>query len=72
LRVNSNSLLSWTIPSNVSSSCVTRSGVSCFVVGHRYAFDAAWLQPGKNEFELGLVPGSRMRVMYDALRLEIV
>lgn len=71
LRVNERAPLAWEIPSNVSSSCVTRSGISCFVIGHQYRFDAGWLREGGNAFELGLVPGSGTRVMYDALRLEL-
>ncbi|KAJ7207040.1 galactose mutarotase-like protein [Mycena pura] len=63
--------LVWTIPSNVSSSCLERSGISCFTVDNKFTFPGNWLVNGTNQFVLGLSPGSGTRVMYDALRLEL-
>ncbi|EIN06818.1 galactose mutarotase-like protein [Punctularia strigosozonata HHB-11173 SS5] len=63
--------LEWIIPSNISSSCVQRSGISCFAVSHKYQFPADWLVEGSNSFEFGLVHGSKTFIMYDAVRLEV-
>ncbi|KAJ7600777.1 galactose mutarotase-like protein [Mycena floridula] len=68
---NRTEALQWVIPSNVSSSCVTRSGISCFFVAKKLIFPASWLVEGPNQLVLGLHPGSGTRVMYDALRLEV-
>ncbi|KAJ7853753.1 galactose mutarotase-like protein [Mycena leptocephala] len=63
--------LEWIIPSNVSSSCLERSGISCFTVANKFTFPGSWLVNGTNQVVLGLHPGSSTRVMYDALRLEL-
>ncbi|KAJ7484634.1 galactose mutarotase-like protein [Mycena latifolia] len=63
--------LQWIIPSNVSSSCLERSGISCFTVANKWTFPGSWLVNGTNQVVLGLHPGSSTRVMYDALRLEL-
>ncbi|KAJ7138505.1 galactose mutarotase-like protein [Mycena crocata] len=63
--------LEWIIPSNVSSSCLERSGISCFTVANQWTFPGIWLVNGTNQVVLGLHPGSSTRVMYDALRLEL-
>ncbi|KAF7326358.1 Galactose mutarotase-like protein [Mycena venus] len=63
--------LEWIIPSNVSSSCLERSGISCFTVANKWTFPGSWLVNGTNQVVLGLHPGSSTRVMYDALRLEL-
>ncbi|KAJ6486773.1 galactose mutarotase-like protein [Mycena sanguinolenta] len=63
--------LEWIIPSNVSSSCLERSGISCFTVANKWTFPGSWLVNGTNQIILGLHPGSGTRVMYDALRLEL-
>ncbi|KAF7349178.1 Galactose mutarotase-like protein [Mycena sanguinolenta] len=64
--------LEWIIPSNVSSSCLERSGISCFTVTNKWTFPGSWLVNGTNQLVLGLHSGSGTRVMYDALRLELV
>ncbi|KAJ7128110.1 galactose mutarotase-like protein [Mycena filopes] len=66
-----NNTLEWIIPSNVSSSCLERSGISCFTLANKWVFPGSWLVNGTNEVVLGLAPGSGTRVMYDALRLEL-
>ncbi|KAJ6499571.1 galactose mutarotase-like protein [Mycena vitilis] len=63
--------LQWVIPSNVSSSCLERSGISCYTIANNWTFPGSWLVNGTNQFVLGLLPGSSTRVMYDALRLEL-
>ncbi|KAJ7770624.1 galactose mutarotase-like protein [Mycena metata] len=69
--VNVMNTLEWIIPSNVSSSCLERSGISCFTVANKWTFPGSWLVNGTNQVVLGLAPGSGSRVMYDALRLEL-
>ncbi|KAJ7039904.1 galactose mutarotase-like protein [Mycena alexandri] len=69
--VNLMNTLEWIIPSNVSSSCLERSGISCFTVANKWTFPGSWLVNGTNQVVLGLAPGSGSRVMYDALRLEL-
>lgn len=64
-------VLEWIIPSNVSSSCLERSGISCFTVANKRTFPGSWLKNSTNQVVLGLHPGSSTRVMYDALRLEL-
>ncbi|KAJ6631233.1 galactose mutarotase-like protein [Mycena sp. CBHHK59/15] len=68
---NLTDVLEWIIPSNVSSSCLERSGISCFNVANKWTFPGNWLVNGTNQVVLGLHPGSSTRVMYDALRLEL-
>ncbi|KAJ7236239.1 galactose mutarotase-like protein [Mycena rebaudengoi] len=63
--------LEWVIPSNVSSSCLERSGISCFTVTNKWTFPGSWLVNGTNQVVVGLHPGSSTRVMYDTLRLEL-
>ncbi|KAJ7136112.1 galactose mutarotase-like protein [Mycena epipterygia] len=68
---NLSDALEWLLPSNSSSSCLQRSGISCFTVANKWEFPGSWLVNGTNQVVLGLHPGSSTQVMYDALRLEL-
>jgi rhamnogalacturonan endolyase len=79
--VNDHDPLVWVIPYASSSSCVERSGISCYNLGHQFEFPANWLNAGSNTFKLAL-PYDRsggdvnfrnysVNVMYDSLRLEV-
>jgi rhamnogalacturonan endolyase len=64
---NQSEPLEWLIPSNVSSSCVERSGVGCFFVANKWKFPASWLQEGGNTIMLGLAPKRRAIASANAL-----
>jgi rhamnogalacturonan endolyase len=70
-------VLSW----NQSSSCATRSAVTCYALAHKYEFDSDLLKEGQNkmilslpfnatDYESAVLPRSTY-VQYDSLRLEV-
>ncbi|KAJ6148792.1 hypothetical protein N7497_010774 [Penicillium chrysogenum] len=73
--------LTLTVGFNQSSSCIVRSAVSCYQVGSRMEFPAAWLHVGDNvlrlhlpfnatDTETAILPAT-VYVQYDAIRLEL-
>ncbi|CAP97275.1 Pc21g23780 [Penicillium rubens Wisconsin 54-1255] len=73
--------LTLTVGFNQSSSCIVRSAVSCYQVGSRMEFPAAWLHVGDNvlrlhlpfnatDTETAIIPAT-VYVQYDAIRLEL-
>jgi len=80
--VNGHELEPWIIPYNQSSSCGTRSGITCYTLAHKFVFPTGMLMGGgRNEmvlslpfnatdYESALLPRS-VYVQYDALRLEV-
>lgn len=67
-----------------SSSCATRSGITCYHVSNKWTFPTSYLHAGKNitneivlslpfnatDYESAVLPRS-IYVQYDALRLEV-
>ncbi|KAI1847371.1 hypothetical protein JX266_006596 [Neoarthrinium moseri] len=82
--VNGRELEPWIIPYYHSSSCATRSAVTCYQVANKFTFPTSYLAAGPNvtneivlslpfnatDYESALLPGS-VYVQYDALRLEV-
>ncbi|KAF1929942.1 polysaccharide lyase family 4 protein [Didymella exigua CBS 183.55] len=82
VAVNGHELEPWIIPYNKSSSCATRSAVSCYTLSHKFMFPTSYLSSNAtNEFVLSLpynatdyesaVLPKSVYVQYDALRLEV-
>ncbi|KAF7191455.1 Rhamnogalacturonate lyase B [Pseudocercospora fuligena] len=81
VSVNGHDLESWIIPYYQSSSCAVRSAVSCYHLSHKFVFDVAMLNAGRNEFVLSLpwnatdyesaLLAESVYVQYDALRLVV-
>ncbi|KAH8827332.1 galactose mutarotase-like domain-containing protein [Flagelloscypha sp. PMI_526] len=69
--VNNNGPLAFTIPGAASSSCVARSGVSCYNIAGKLSFSSSWLTEGVNSIILAVPASSGVSVQYDALRLEV-
>ncbi|KAE8328080.1 galactose mutarotase-like domain-containing protein [Aspergillus sergii] len=81
--VNGHELDTWIIPYYHSSSCGTRSGISCYQVSNKFTFPSGYLRSGNasneiilslpfnaTDYEAGSLPSS-LYVQYDALRLEV-
>ncbi|KAL5375001.1 hypothetical protein DPSP01_011493 [Paraphaeosphaeria sporulosa] len=80
--VNGHELEPWVIPYNQSSSCATRSAITCYTLGHKYKFPTKYLSSAQTnelvlslpynatDYESALLPRS-VYVQYDALRLEV-
>ncbi|KAF2005154.1 polysaccharide lyase family 4 protein [Amniculicola lignicola CBS 123094] len=80
--VNGHELEPWIIPYNQSSSCGTRSAITCYSLGHHFTFPTHYLSHERanqivlslpynaTDYESALLPQS-VYVQYDALRLEV-